>query len=489
MYSTHTNITINWLKNAVIALAISGLYSVILVLLRTPLLYKLFPDKSVFSCALIIHVNLSILVFLCSISALFWSLTSSKTGFERILQALACFAILLIALSPAISNSIPVMNNYLPMLENILFILGLVSFGIVILFSAIQTLFANFHTISKTYGARLIKLYNSTSTIMIILVWLCFCLSYLSLKKLVLIVPLDLDFFYEMLYWSGGHLLQFIYTQLFMLSLLILAEAITNKPLKLILFYELLLALNFAFSLGILLGHYFFELEDSNFKEFFTLHMIYTGGVAPSLLIFALIFELYQARRQTINQALIKNPSKETYLFITFFSSIFLFLTGGLMGSYISGVNVTIPAHYHGVIVGITISLMGISYLICFNRTSSFSLPSQSIYYQLITYLPKQNLESNLFIGKISLSKAATWQISLIAAGQLLHISGLYLAGGYGVMRKNPGETVNLAAKFYMGLVGGGGLLAILGGLMFVLICANCLFFKKFNKFDEQIRQ
>ena len=37
---------------------------------------------------------------------------------------------------------------------------------------------------------------------------------------------------------------------------------------------------------------------------------------------------------------------------------------GGLIGFLISGSNVTIPAHYHGSIVGVTLALMGVCYLL-----------------------------------------------------------------------------------------------------------------------------
>jgi len=58
----------------------------------------------------------------------------------------------------------------------------------------------------------------------------------------------------------------------------------------------------------------------------------------------------------------------------------------------------------------------------------------------------------------------------------LLHVAGLALAVGYGVLRKTPGSDIPFSAKMYMGMVGGGGLIAIIGGLMFVYICAKNLY-------------
>jgi hypothetical protein len=65
-----------------------------------------------------------------------------------------------------------------------------------------------------------------------------------------------------------------------------------------------------------------------------------------------------------------------------------------------------------------------------------------------------------------------------------LHIAGLALAGGYGILRKNPDGEIALAAKFYMGMLGGGGLIAIIGGLMFVYICVKRLYVLQiYNKY------
>ena len=72
--------------------------------------------------------------------------------------------------------------------------------------------------------------------------------------------------------------------------------------------------------------------------------------------------------------------------------------------------------------------------------------------------------------------KAASWQITILTIGQFIHVAGLALAGGYGVLRKDPTGDIALSAKVYMGMVGGGGLIAIIGGLMFVYICVKNLY-------------
>jgi hypothetical protein len=86
---------------------------------------------------------------------------------------------------------------------------------------------------------------------------------------------------------------------------------------------------------------------------------------------------------------------------------------------------------------------------------------------------PKLSLSQ---IGIVStLNKLQVWQIYIITFGQILHIGGLAFAGGYGILRKTVVAELAISAKIAMGLMGAGGLIAIIGGLMFVFICGKRL--------------
>ena len=103
-----------------------------------------------------------------------------------------------------------------------------------------------------------------------------------------------------------------------------------------------------------------------------------------------------------------------------------------------------IPAHYHGCIVGVTIALMGLAYLLL--PALGYAQPSVRL---------------------------ATWQPYVYGGGQLLHIAGLVWSGGYGVQRKVAGSEQVLRSTGEvagMALMGLGGLLAIAGGLLFVVV-------------------
>jgi heme/copper-type cytochrome/quinol oxidase subunit 1 len=67
----------------------------------------------------------------------------------------------------------------------------------------------------------------------------------------------------------------------------------------------------------------------------------------------------------------------------------------------------------------------------------------------------------------------AALQPWVYGAGQLMHIVGLVWSGGYGVQRKVAGaEQVLRGAEQIaaMGLMGLGGLVAVAGGLLFIIV-------------------
>ena len=75
-------------------------------------------------------------------------------------------------------------------------------------------------------------------------------------------------------------------------------------------------------------------------------------------------------------------------------------------------------------------------------------------------------------------SRWARSQPYIYGAGQLMHILGLAWSGGYGVQRKVAGEAQGLdtlAQKAGMGLMGAGGLVATIGGVIFLVIVIRAM--------------
>src|SRR5690606_31998900 len=142
------------------------------------------------------------------------------------------------------------------------------------------------------------------------------------------------------------------------------------------------------------------------------------------------------------------DPERRT-LRAALLASMLLSVAGGVIGLAIDGNNVKIPAHYHGCIVGVTLALMGLVYHL---------LP------QLGWRAPQ--------------GRAAGLHPWLYGIGQLLHITGLVWSGGYGVQRKVAGseQVLRSAGEVAgMGVMGLGGMLAIIGGLLFVVVVLGAM--------------
>jgi heme/copper-type cytochrome/quinol oxidase subunit 1 len=202
----------------------------------------------------------------------------------------------------------------------------------------------------------------------------------------------------------------------------------------------------FLFVIGLLsvlvvpFAYFAFDVGSAEHVLFFTSHMQYAGGLAATPLALVLLYGLWRAPPATPNARGLR---------AALFSSIALFVIGGCIGFMIRGANVTIPAHYHGSIVGVTLAFMGLTYYLL--PKLGYSEPN-----------PKWLMAQPLVYG----------------GGQLLHIAGLAWSGGYGVQRKVAGsEQVleGLERKISMGLMGAGGLIAIIGGIIFIVIVFSAM--------------
>ena len=85
-------IATSWLLLGLISLVGAGLFSILLVLARTPNVQEIIPFVDFFHVALVVHVNLSVLIWLLSIAGVLWSLSSSRelSSWDRVSFWLAC---------------------------------------------------------------------------------------------------------------------------------------------------------------------------------------------------------------------------------------------------------------------------------------------------------------------------------------------------------------------------------------------------------------
>jgi cytochrome c oxidase subunit I len=426
---------------AVLTLLGAGIFSVLLVLARTPLIGELIPFTDFFHTALVIHVNLSSLVWILSFASVLWSLNSRPVfpWFARATFVVVLAAVLIITISPFAGDVNALMSNYIPVLDAPLFLTGLVIFGTGIGLQIVFSMSAMFKVGEAISGAGVIRFGLNCAAIGVFVALAAFVWSYITLP-----VQLSNDVYYELLFWSGGHVLQFTYVLLMMVAWLWLSSSAgVSLPLS------PRVAL-FLFGVGLLaifltpVVYYEYDVTDIAHRQMFTMLMSFGGSLAIFPLSVAILFALFQKKAGSPEKS-----SAHTALL----TSLLLFGVGGMMGFMIDGNNVKIPAHYHGCIVGVSLALMGLSYQL---------LPALGF--------TKVNFK---------LSKIQLW---IYATGQFLHIAGLLWSGGYGVERKVAGAAQGLdsAGRIAgMGLMGLGGLLSAIGGFVFIVIVIKALLSKE----------
>lgn len=431
-----------WLIIAVIALAISGIYSILMVSLRSPQMVAYLPFADFFDTALISHVNLSVLVWMLSIANMLYSFII-KPYYRYIFQLSfysSLIAVLLIAISAFIPDSQPLKNNYIPVLQNLPFLLGITLFLVSCLINSIAILFKPISSEEVSIEGKYIFYGIYSIAPIFILAFACFIITYLLMPDYM--KETGGYNFYEYLFWGGGHILQFLFAQLLIISWLFAYEISGGKRIAKFDFGIALMFLNLFMALPAISIYIHHPIDSMEYMELFTKQMRYVGGVA---VIVVAIFIL----RQTPSMKWQKIMANKT-IFAAHFFALLLFGFGGVLGFKIDEQNVVIPAHYHGAIIGISLAMM-------------------AMIYQLLPFLGYNTPKGYLFAS----------QPYIYGLGQLAHIGGLAWMGGYGALRKTPGEVLPPDAIFAKILFMSGGGFAVLGGLFFVIILLKILSFKR----------
>lgn len=418
-----------WLVLGTTALALAGIFAILLVVARAPGTGALFPTQDFFRVALIVHVDQSVLIWFLAFSGALWSLTGRVSlRVSRIAIAIAATGCLLVAAAPFLGAGDPRLNNYVPVLDHPLFLAALGLFGLGILMQAVL------------YGVRSIGALNFgdpltvgalTAAVAALLAGVFLLWTWANLNP-----AWEGTAYYEYLFWGPGHILQFAYTQLMLVAWIWLARA-TDRPLPLSdTWLSALLVLGILPLLLVPLLHGLHAPDSAGLRIAYTKLMQHGNGLAPIPIGLLLIASLIRNRGREITPH--QRPAYNALI-----ASLVLFAAGGLIGASIVGGNTVVPAHYHGSIVGVTLALMGLTY----------------------------HLLPELGFGRVE-GRMARWQATIYGSGQLLHIAGLAASGALGIQRKTAGAAQELSgpAKAFMGIMGLGGLLAIVGGILFVLV-------------------
>ncbi len=210
-----------WLWLGLAALIGSGLFSVLLVLSRTPGVNRLLPVADFFHVALVVHVDLSVLVWFIALAGMLWSLNGSsrRMGWGWLALALAAGGALSMALSPFLGGGEAIMANYIPVITTPPFILGLLVFAAGVALLVLRSLVTAPRLGFEFDGRGALRFGLNAAAVATAVALLAFGWSWVVLPG-----ALGGKAYYEILFWGGGHALQFTWTLLMLVAWLWLAS-------------------------------------------------------------------------------------------------------------------------------------------------------------------------------------------------------------------------------------------------------------------------
>ncbi len=426
-----------WLLLGITAIGIAALYSIGLVLLSSIFFDDFMPYKDFFCSALIVHIDLSVLVWFFAIQSAVLSQYISDSYISIVVFILVAVGAAMLAVSP-LYKAVPLINSYIPILQNFLFAFGLALFTCGILVSNIYFLY-KFITSYNHTAINHQELYVFSSAIIALVAMACIYIAHYKLQQVFYLKYHGIEDYFERLFWGGGHILQFFYIQSMQFAWIVLYNRVTSTNLQVNWFVSMVALMNLLVVLPMLFVIVNAEIDSASYIIIFTEHRHYFVGISPTLLATYLIIKIIQNNH-------LRCCSFEFSILI---SSMLLFFIGGIISFFIDQNGAIITANYYGQIIGTAVALMGLSYV--YLETLKFNFIKNKIV-NLIPYL--------------------------YFTGQLIYIVGLVISGGYGVLRKTPGEVFSVKVKMALGLMGFGELVALIGSLLFVYMCYSAFFCK-----------
>lgn len=438
-----------WLVLALVVLGTAGLFALPLAFGRAPGLSDMFPwFVANFHRFLVVHVDYSFVVFFLCVFAAVAHVTvyrlSGGMPKHLILQYIA-FRGSVIAIAGMfipvfiLPQGEPVMSNYVPVIQTQMFYAALVVLAVSMAAQSLMVLVnltgrPTQDLKSHGFGIDILSLGGIAGAVFYLLALGQFLYAWAILDG----APLTHQF-NEDLFWAGGHVLQFVNVAMLVSAWYAIASTtfgrIAFNPMTVVAGMLLLTLGALATPLFTLI----FEVFGGTWRQAFTdLQYIF----APVSLIVAVPMVLAALKAQDKPW---KNPG-----FIVILLSPLVFGVGGVMGLFVDGQDTRTPAHYHGMIAGVTLAFMGLFYSV---------------------FLP-------LIKRTIPYPRLALVSVWMFGISQALASSGLFLAGGHGAQRKVAGMEQGLtafSAKLGMGLNGGAGLFAIIGGALFVWVAATAI--------------
>jgi hypothetical protein len=430
-------LVIGWLGLALGSLVVAGFFAMLAAFARTPVVHMLFSADQ-FHLALTSHVTFAFTVWFVAFAGVLWVYVAWRSGYP--LSAPVSWAALVLAAAgsgamavPAfLASGKPYLNDYLPVIDQPCFWAGLVLLFAGVSLQAAAYLLAVAAAILRRERRRAPA--ESPEGLAMAVGALAVLVAAAAFTRAAATVDPALPFGYSLraVVWGGGHILQFLHVAGMAAGWLVaLAVAVgVAPPARRV--AQLLLVTLAPFAVAAGAAYLLWRPEALLLNHLITI--LTFGGLGAGAV--PLLFMAVAAAATAPRPLPWGSP-----LFGGMVVSLALFAIGGVMGLIGFTQDTRVPAHYHGMVGAVTLSYMALTPLLLG------------------------------LTGRRPLSERwARWQPYLYGVGLLGIMAGMHWAGGHGAPRKTFGfGWANAQALIGMNLMGLGSVLAIAGGLAFVI--------------------
>lgn len=438
-----------WVALPIVALGLAGGLALLLALSRVPGAERILPwtGETFFQKGLVAHVTLAFVVWYMGVHGALTVLMTAQALREQTapgplgivagrVGVYGAIASLFLLLAPAVADmGEPSLNNYVPVLVHPLYYGGLGLLAVSLALPVVRLLIV----LAREPRAEAGVFGVAAAGVMYLLALICVGAAWVTMPS-----NLGLEGANEYLMWGSGHVQQFTNTALMLCAFYLLARiTLGETPLPAGWFKVMMLLLVAGAAAGPLL-YLTHAAAGATQRDIFT-RLYWYALPLPVAIVLGSVAMLMVRRWRDI----ISGPPEIKAVAV----ALLLFAFGGVIGFFESSVDTRTPAHYHAMLIAVALAFI-------------------ALYFAL--FLPVLGRRTN----RRGL-RTATYL--LLGGGQFLHSLGLYLAGIEGVMRKTPGLAQDLDNTWKvvtMSLMGAGGVIAVAGGAIFIVLAARMLLAK-----------
>lgn len=439
-----------WILLGISAIGIAGAFALLLAVSRVPGIQDIFPwPLDFFKKGLVVHVVFSFVVFFLAVFAAVAHIAAARLGggqpkfptFGYAAFRLTVVAFVFLFIPAWMNKGEPILNNYVPVITDPLYYMALMALGVAMALMALRVLLNLPGRPSEhAMGMDILTLSGVAASVFYLFSFAYVLIAWMQLGNPG--GPPDHQY-NEELFWAGGHVLQFVNVAIIIAAWWAVgASALGRAPFS----PMIVVACMGVLALGVLATPVFYLVWESFsagwLLAFSDLQYVFALATLPVALV---AYKGLGAVKSARADVAWRDPG---HLAVTL--SPIVFGIGGVMGLFVDGQDTRTPGHYHAMIAGVTLAFIG-------------------LYFNIFMPLIRRR------IAHRKLAFATVWMFFI---GQGIAAIGLFIAGGHGTARKVAGAEqglTSLGAKIGMGMNGGGGLLAVIGGAFFVWIIASAL--------------